>query len=460
MNKYFVPLMILVLCDDEVLRASSLQCQVVRNAHVMIGSHWSGARVNVDGIVKGSNIFVGYYDSDRWLTVAEIAREDNRICTVRVASRFAGWDSHNSVVLALDQEQRLHVAGNMHASPLVYARAEQPLSLEGLQLRPMIGRDEERVTYPTFLTAGDGALLFLYRSGGSGEGAWYVNRFNGDSWARIMEEPLFASRWGDKSVSAYPSAFVTGADGWFHVAIVWRRTPDAATNVAVSYARTRDFKTWSGHDGRAVNLPIDPGAADLVQHTGENAGLLNSAQVFIDPSGKPVIAYTKYGDDGRNVIVAARPANDRWNVVIVGTAASQTRLEGVGSLPAVPRFRNLVFDSARRIATIDMGFPGEPTRRYPLDYETLLPHGPAVDIPPLLSAAERKRLPVVTGLESPVESLVPVERAGDPPGAPPVGVLRYVTQATNRDIPRECRAEAPRACDPPPSPLTFVPLER
>src|SRR5262245_3404060 len=90
----------------------------------------TGTRVRFDAIAANGYVFVAYYDRERWLTLARIGIADGTVQKERLSSRFAGWDSHNYIALAFDDQLRLHVSGNMHASPLVYFRGDQPLSIK------------------------------------------------------------------------------------------------------------------------------------------------------------------------------------------------------------------------------------------------------------------------------------------------------------------------------------------
>ena len=423
---------------------------------IRIDTVWSGTRVGFAGVAKGDKIYVGYYDAERYLTVAEIDRAAGRLCRIRLPSRYGGWDSHNTIVLAFDSQGRLHVAGNMHASPLVYGRAERPSSLDGLKLSPMIGRDEAHATYPYFLLDPEGRLLFLYRSGGSGNGVWFTNRLDGERWERMEGGPLFTDRGHNEPVNAYFQPFIRDRAGMFHVAVVWRGKPDVSANFAVSYAKSRDLITWFDHDGRAIERPLSPNNMDTVEETGKGAGLLNSAQVFIDPQGRPVVVYTRYGDDGRNVIIAARPNGKQWAKMIVARAKTRHPIVGSGSLGVILRFSNLFFDAAGRRSSIDIRFPSEPNVRQALDFDTLAPIGAPWPIPPGPEAKMAREMPKPAPLEQPSTNLREIRRFGDPPRSGPVGFLYYVTQGVNRDRPRACRPESPRACNPPPSPLIFV----
>ena len=250
---------------------------------IQIDNAWSGTRVPIQGLVKGSKVYIGYYDAERFLTVAEIDRAAGRVCRVRLPSQFDGWDNHNSVVLSFDAEGYLHVAGNMHGTALIYGRAGRADSLDGLKLRPMLGHDEAHVTYPTFLDDGSGRLLFLYRSGLGlgGPLPWLINRFDGVRWERLGDGPLFTDRFHGRSVFAYPSRFVRDERGVIHVAAVWRGSTDVATNFAVTYAKSRDLITWFDHSGRRIARPLSPDNMAMVELTGEKVGLLNSVQVFL-----------------------------------------------------------------------------------------------------------------------------------------------------------------------------------
>lgn len=444
------------------LGALALECEPIRRdaarpEAILIGDSWSGARVTFGSVARGDKVYVGYYDAERFLTVAEIDQTIGRLCRARLASRFGGWDSHNYTTLVFDAKGRLHVSGNMHATPLVYGRAERANSLEGLKLEPMVGRDELRTTYPIFLHDNEERLLLLYRSGVSGDGVWLLNRFDGEKWRRVGG-PLFTDRYDGRPVSAYPSPFVRDEAGVTHVAVVWRARPDAAANFAVSYAHSRDLETWFDQDGRPIRPPLSPDNMETVEITGQGAGLLNSVQIFPRPSEQPVLTYTRYGDDGKNIVVLARSENGVWKKTVVGRAEQHIPIDGGGSLPAVPRFGNLQFDHATRRASIDVGFPGAPTRRQALAYDTLEPLGPPEGIPAAPEQRIARSLPRPEGLANPVVSVLPVKRSGASSSTEPVGFLYYIAQATSRD--RPCQPGEPRACEPPPSPIIYIVREQ
>ncbi len=419
---------------------------------IEIDKAWSGATVVFDAIARGKMVYFGYYDSDRWLTVAELDPLSGVVCRSRLASKFAGWDSHNSVALAFDGNGQLQVAANMHDSPLVYGAAASPDSIAGMSLSLMIGRDEDKVTYPNFMNSPDGQLYFVYRSGVSGNGEWFVNARDGQTWQRTLETPIFASTWNGSPTNAYPSAFRMSADGYVHLAAVWRLAPDVASNYAITYARTRDFVHWTGHDGRPITPPLDPANSDMIEATGEDQGLVNSARVSVTTDGKPVVAYTRYGPDGRNSLVLASPSGDGWRRSIVATAGHQTIIAGGGTVPNLPSFGDPVV-SGGQVGSIDISFPGEPRRRVFFDTATLdVVDAPKAGIKPV--AIRPLDVSPPPGLANVRKNARGVRVDGVPAGT--AGSIIYFSQGINRDQVRKCTSSEPTACDPLPSPLIFV----
>ncbi|WP_174911209.1 BNR repeat-containing protein [Burkholderia diffusa] len=274
---------------------------------------WGASRVKFDALEDKKFVYVSYYDADRWLSVAQINKCTGEVEKTRVASRFVGWDAHNSIVLALDRSNRLHVSGNMHASPLVYARMDAPDKLAGLEaVRPMIGSDEAQATYPYFFRFMDGALGFSYRSGHSGDGEEFINRLENSGWVRWTNRPIFAPTSEKKPVNAYHTNYVRGPDGFFHVAWVWRENYFVETNFNVNYAKSRDLKTWQNSAGDVIPLPITPKSAEVVDEIPERSGLLNNIRLGFDEAGRPVISYLKFDSKGATQLFHARLENGIW----------------------------------------------------------------------------------------------------------------------------------------------------
>ncbi len=320
---------------------------------ITIDRAWGAARVAFDALENKDYLYVAYYDAERWLTVAQINKCSGSLEKVRVPSRFGGWDEHNSIALAFDPENRLNVSGNMHVSPLVYARMDAPDQLAGLSLlRGMAGTDEARTTYPYFFRFPDGALGYSYRSGQSGDGIELINRLVGSDWVRWTSRPVFAPNSGGNTVNAYHTDYVLGPDKFFHVAWVWRRTYKVETNFHVNYAKTKDLRVWEDSRGNVLPLPITPTSAEVVDPVSENSGLFNNVRLGFDVKGRPVISYVKFDTTGATQLYHARPGSNGWVSVPATAWTYRWDPRGGGSLPSEVSFSGVKVSDGRLIEQV------------------------------------------------------------------------------------------------------------
>ncbi len=334
--KYATRTAILILCPLSFAQtASSVNPDL--NAGIInldVAPVWAGQPLGFALLTHGDQQYVAYYSADRHMTVAQ------RTLGVRewhytILPTVAGWDSHNYVTMALDRNGYLHVSGNMHATPLIYFRSTQAGDVASLVRVPeMTGYNESRVTYPFFLKAPDGALLFEYRSGRSGAGDTFWNRYDEqtETWSTINDQPLFE---GGSARNAYPIEPVYGPDGWYHQVWVWRESPMAETNHDLSYARSRDMIHWETAGGAPLKLPLTLSTPGLiVDPSPQGGGLLNGTQtVGFDGNGKLVIAYLKYDEKGNTQLYFARSRKGRWSIVQASNWAYRWDFHGGGSLP-------------------------------------------------------------------------------------------------------------------------------
>lgn len=275
---------------------------------------WSGHPVGFALLTDPPHQFVAFYDADRRMTIA--ARELREThWTFQLLPETVGWDSHNSVTLAADDDGHLHVCGNMHNVPLVYFRTLRPRDVTSLERVPaMTGEREQRVTYPRFLRGASNELLFTYRDGSSGNGDQLINAYDGATrtWRRLVEAPLFS---GGGRVNAYPIGPRRGPDGWFHVMWCWRDHGGCESNHDVCYARSRDLVRWEASDGRPLALPITQQTAEVVDPVPAGGGLLNSNQrLGFDDRGRPVLSYHTYDTNGFLQVRNARREDGGWRV--------------------------------------------------------------------------------------------------------------------------------------------------
>lgn len=258
---------------------------------------------------------LAYYDADRVLTVAD--RNVRGIgWDFRKLPSTIGWDSHNYVALGFDRHGRLHVAGNMHASPLQYwiINLEDPDRLPQ-QVEVLLDRARElEVTYPEFLRTSDGEMLFTYRDGKSGSGDFVALRWDDttERYNRITDGPLIH---GDGKRNAYldSNAPILGPDGVWHILWVWRDSPDASSTHDVNYARSTDLASWTAADGRPLDLPLTTSSLTVVDPIPVGQGLINNnVRLGFLPNDQPVAVYHRRDSTGSQQLWAAIFDGTQW----------------------------------------------------------------------------------------------------------------------------------------------------
>lgn len=396
-----------------------------------LGEVWSGHPVAFALVTVEDHQFAAYYDAERRMTVA--ARDLDQTTWTRVTlPSTLGWDSHNYVVLAIDELGSVHVSGNMHSVPLVCYRTTVPLDIETLEPVPsMVGTNEQQVTYPEFNVGADGSLVFSYRDGGSGNGNHIFNTYDAEAqtWRRLLDTPLLD---GGGANNAYPVGPSKGPDGWWHLVWVWRDTPDASTNHDLSYARSRDLTTWETVGGDALALPITLEASEIVDPVQAGGGMINNnTKVGFDADGRPVIAYHKFDADGNTQLYNARFEDGSW--VIHQTSDWDYRWDfgGTGSLVFEIQVEGVV---AQPDGTLTQKFYHAHYGgwgAYRLDPETL---GALEGIDPPLDYPAALDQP-----ESPTEGMVTrwQRDSGQSPDPDVRYLLRWETLPENRDLPRD-----------------------
>lgn len=274
---------------------------------------WSGHRVLFDFVGKGDHQVVAYYDASRQMSVAYRESPSSTWRYQKLPS-YLGWDSHNAVVVGIDEAGYIHVTGNMHADPLVYFRSTEPFDVRTLKQEATMagGVEEKQVTYPHFFNGPDGRLYFKHRYGTSGNGVEIYKVFDTKAlrW-RQLHESAFVDGEGERN--GYFVGPKLERDGRFHLAWVWRETPSANTNHDISYARSRDLLNWETSDGKPMELPIRLKTAEIVDPIPVGGGLLNGHTAFgLDANDRPMVVYQKYGQDAYSEVFLSRKESAGW----------------------------------------------------------------------------------------------------------------------------------------------------
>ncbi len=311
--------------------AAILPAQTVERV-IDVAPAWAGHRVGFDFKTFGDRQYVAFYDGERQMTIGRRLLSEDRFQLTRLPERL-GWDSHNFVTLTEDDDGHLHVTGNMHGVPLIYFRSEHPHDIESLRrVDSMVGRDESRVTYPRFLRGPANELIFTYREGGSGRGEEIYNVYDHEtqSWRRMLDQPLMS---GGGVMNAYPHGPMPGPDGLFHLAWIWRDTPDAETSHTISYARSRDLLNWETSRGEPIPLPITIDTGDVVDPVQPKGGAINgNVHLGFDSRDRVVVSYIKFDENGKTQLYNARSEDGQWVIRQASEWDYRWEFQGRGSL--------------------------------------------------------------------------------------------------------------------------------
>jgi len=390
---------------------------------------WSGHPVGFYLLTRGDRQFAAFYDANRALTVADRALGSTSWKLARLPTSV-GWDSHNDIVMAIDDDGFIHVSGNMHSSPLIYFRTTAPLDIDTFEQLPMVNMNEASCTYPQFFRSPSGQLVFMYRDGSSGSGNHIFNAYSTatKTWSRLLGSALTD---GEGQRNAYPVGPIQGPDGDFHLVWVWRDTPDATTNNNLSYASTTDLLAWKRADGAALTLPIRLSTSDIVDPVPSGAGMINNnTKVGFDATMRPIVAYHKYDQNGNTQLYNARFENGDW--VVHQTSDWDYRWDFGGG-------GTLVFEI--EVEPVVLQTDGTLTQNY---YHAQYGGLGAFRLnPDTLAAEETIPQPVpypaeLAEVESPTAEMQVRWRkdAGSGPDTALVYMLRWETLPSNRDMPR------------------------
>ena len=304
--------------------------KIERSLHV--SPVWAGHPVGFDLLAHGDRQLAAFYDDQRRMTVASRALGSGAWTYVRLPTSV-GWDSHNYVTMAVDDEGQIHLSGNMHCIPLIYFRTTRPLDIDSFEkVEAMVGRNEGRCTYPYFIRGAQGELIFRYRDGKSGNGVEYYNVYDPGTrtWRRLIDGPLTD---GQGRMNAYPHGPVQDRDGVFHLCWVWRDTPDCSTNHDLSYARSRDLAHWESSRGRPFDLPITVETGEVVDPVPPQGGIINGNAVLgFDTQNRPIITYHKYDADGLIQVYNARLEADGWRIYRTSDWTTRWAFSGGGAI--------------------------------------------------------------------------------------------------------------------------------
>lgn len=343
-------LLIIMMAISNAVAQNSTKDQSVPEK-IWIDSVWAGHPVGFSLLTEGNRQYVAYYNANRNMVLGQRDLKDDHFelhvlpptdrKTSGGTSTVVVWDSHNYVTLAIDQDGYIHLSGNMHVHPLTYFRSKTPHDIsQMIQIRNMVGSEEDRCTYPKFMKNREGDLIFHYRDGGSGDGNEIYNIYNTEnqSWSRLLDAPLTD---GQGLMNAYQSQPVLLQDNYYHVYWVWRDTPDCETNHDLSYIKSPDLRHWYNAFGDPVDISVTiDNKSVIVDPIPVNGGIINlAARLCLDDQLKPVFVYHKYDEAGNLQFYIAQISDDHWTYKQITDWDYRWEFKGRGSIVSEVRIR-------------------------------------------------------------------------------------------------------------------------
>lgn len=251
----------------------------------------------------GNQQFAAYYDDNGLVTVARrtLGSAQWDVFNTAYTDNNSGLgDDHNVITFGVDGDGYMHLSWGMHNNNLRYIRSAAPVTgagaiAFGAQI-PMVNPAQEGlVTYPQFYDLPGGDLLFMYRTGGSGNGDQQVNRYNNttNAWTPL-HRPLFdgdVAGDGLSNKNMYANTLAFDSQGAIHLSWTLRDTPDFQTNQNLYYAKSTDNgATWRRTDGSLYSLPMSEGISELAVAIPQQSSLMNQTSMTTDANDLPVIA--------------------------------------------------------------------------------------------------------------------------------------------------------------------------
>jgi len=380
-------------------------------------------------LTHGQDQYVAYYDEQHRMTVAS-RRLDSKTWKYQILPSKIGWDSHNSVTMAIDDDGYIHLAGNMHCVPLIYFRTSKPGDIASFErITSMTGKNEKRCTYPKFMRGGAGEFIFHYRDGGSGNGNEIYNVYDRKTktWRKLLDKPLTDGRG---KMNAYMHGPKLGPDGYFHMTWMWRDTPDCRTNHDISYARTKDLTHWETIAGKPITLPIalDRTKGVIIDPVPSGGGIINvTGWAGFDSKKRVVVSYHKFDAAGKIQAYVARFIGGKWKISCVSDWDYRWEFQGNGSIGVEIRVGAVIPGGAGKLH-LPFRHVKHGSGVLVIDEETLKPLGVAKPLKRLVPAEIRKRESKFKGIG--------VRTAGDIGNPGQAGVrymLRWETLGRNRD---------------------------
>lgn len=281
---------------------------------IELGEAWAGNTVNTvifrhHGLLTVNNIQItAFYVDSQTLRIAERSLVDNSIQNYDLMGEYNLKDAHNSISLAADREGHLHISYDHHGTRLKYRRSLQPMDISAWSDElSMTGKNEEKVTYPTFIMpVNDNPLLILYRDGNWKQGTAYLKYYDEtlQAWIDYPHPILSGADQKPWTSNAYWNHPVTDMDGNLLLSFCWRTDyfseEKLISNINIDYAKSYDGGYhWYTSKDQQYNLPITQVTSETVWPISSGSNLINQTSMALDSQGYPHIVF--YANDEHGI---------------------------------------------------------------------------------------------------------------------------------------------------------------
>lgn len=237
-------------------------------------------------------------------------------------------DAHNCVSVAVDGSGYVHLIWCRHDGKMFYARSLSALGLDFEQYE-VIGKDEDKTTYPEFYRQPSGDLLLVYRAGYSGNGKLILNRYicRQKRWIRVYDALID----GNGQESPYWQV-CTDKLGRLHISWCWRENNNVNSNHDMCYMCSTDADCTHFTDiaGKELSVPQTPENAQPIFRIPQSSSLINQTSMTTDENNLPYIA-TYWQCNGVLQYMLLMVEQGQWKVINTGIRKRAETLEGIGT---------------------------------------------------------------------------------------------------------------------------------
>lgn len=313
-----------------------------------LGNAWAGNTINTvifryHGIMTvGDYQYTAFYVDYHTLRLIRRNLNNDDLQVHDIAGDYNLKDAHNSISLGMDRKGCLHISYDHHATQLKYRRSLKPYDI-GVwsEEMPMTGKNEERVTYPTFILPRQGfPLTLLYRHGAHNNGTAYIKTYD-EAQGKWQDHPkpiLSGANQNPWTANAYWNTPVIGEDGSLHLSFVWRThtlgKEKRVNNINVGYAKSYDNGlSWWTSNYQRYQLPITPANAETIWAVSPGSNLMNQCAMALDSYQRPhIVFYSNHPGTGIPTYQHLWHDGSEWRHQYLMQASEQFDLKGSGTL--------------------------------------------------------------------------------------------------------------------------------